>query len=258
MVKVDFGWGSAELLRAAPYSVSGASPLHTVGLALERQRGVHAIASDCREDFDTWPGALAYTSPGVPIFSESAHGGEYLAVHAARDASLAPAEPRVVFQGDKHAMRLGWCLRVQMLAPRPDAARVEEYAARLLERCRLLTDGPRARASGYAADRTAHARVLEYIDDEISGPLPLEQLAHLAGMPPLRFLRGFSAAMGMTPHAYITERRLQRARALLSREGDSIAAIAADCGFAHQSHLGAALRRHIGLTPRAYRERPKD
>jgi transcriptional regulator GlxA family with amidase domain len=94
---------------------------------------------------------------------------------------------------------------------------------------------------------------LEYIDDTLDGQLGLEELARVAGMPLLRFLRSFASAVGSTPHAYITERRLQRARRLLRSTDEPIAAIAADCGFTHQSHLGAVLKQRLGLSPRQYR-----
>lgn len=85
--KIDFGWATVELFPSAAYSIRDESCLSVLGLAFERQRGVHAIGSDRRQDFDAWPGDLAYTSPNVNIFSESPNGGEYLAVHVARSAS---------------------------------------------------------------------------------------------------------------------------------------------------------------------------
>jgi hypothetical protein len=88
-----------------------------ISLAFERQRGVHAIGSDGRQDFDAWPGDLAYTSPNVNIFSESMTGGEYLALHVARSASELVSDPplaapRLVFHGDRRAVCLGWRLRL--------------------------------------------------------------------------------------------------------------------------------------------------
>jgi AraC family transcriptional regulator len=94
--------------------------------------------------------------------------------------------------------------------------------------------------------------------------LSLVELAHLAGLPLLRFLRGFTSIFGATPHAYVTERRLQRARRRLRSGDESIAAIATDCGFTHQSHFGAVLKNRLGLSPLQYRslsvvdERPLD
>lgn len=223
-----------------------------LGLAFERQRGVHAIASDCRRDFDAWPGDLAFTLPDVGIFSESDRGGEYLAVRVTPDAALLAA-PRSIFRGDRRAADLGSRLRRLMLAPQPDFRLIEEQLAVFLEHGLFLLSRSPSLPSRYESDRSAHSRVLERIDDAIDGPLGLDQLAQLAGMPPLRFLRSFSSTVGTTPHAYITERRLQRARSLLRSSDAPIASIALDCGFTQQSHLGAVFKARLGLSPRQYR-----
>src|ERR1700726_3058970 len=86
-VKVDLGWACLTLLPSAPYSIRDESSLCVLGLAFERQRGVHAVGGDRRQDFDAWPGDLAITSPNVGIFSESRNGGEYLTLHLTRAAS---------------------------------------------------------------------------------------------------------------------------------------------------------------------------
>ncbi|CAN7700291.1 helix-turn-helix transcriptional regulator [Duganella sp. LjRoot269] len=252
-MKLDLGWASMELFASAPYSISDASPSCVIGMAFERQRGVHAIGGGSRCDFDAWPGDLALAAPEVDIFSESAHGGEYLALHVARTPGASPDGPRVVFHGDRHAVRLGSRLRWLMLKSQPDIQLIEEQAALFLDRGVALLAKPEAAPRSYGLDRAIHARVLEYIDDTIDGALGLDELARLAGMPPLRFLRSFSSAIGTTPHAYITERRLQRARALLRSTNAPLAAIALDCGFAHQSHLGSAFKARLGMSPHQYR-----
>ncbi|MES2948201.1 MAG: AraC family transcriptional regulator [Pseudomonadota bacterium] len=257
-MNIDLGWASVSLLPSAPYSVRGASRCCVLGLAFERQQGVHAIGADKHQDFDAWPGDLAFTFPGVDVFSESCTGGEYLTVHVTPDVpdlqvDAPQAGPRTVFHGDRHAVRLGGALRRLLHAAQPDPRLIEEHAALLLgqglSRLTLPGRGP----SSYAADRKAHARVLDYIDSMIDSPLSLAELAGVAQMPLLRFLRSFSNAVGSTPHAYITERRLQRARRLLRASDAPLADIAFACGFAHQSHLGAVLKERLGLSPRQYR-----
>jgi AraC family transcriptional regulator len=258
VIKANFDWGCVSLLPSAPYSIRDESRLCVLGLAFERQRGVHAVANDRRQDFDAWPGELAVTSPDVEMFSESGNGGEYLALHircAGPDlgSEIVLTGPRAVFRGDRSAVRLGKQLRRLMLASPPQPQLIEEQAMKLLDRGLSLLKLPRRSRGSYDDDRQAHSRVLEYIDDTIDGPLGLEGLARVAEMPVLRFLRSFSAAVGSTPHAYITERRLQRARALLSATDNPIADIAAGCGFAHQSHLGAVLKDRLGMSPGQYK-----
>ena len=63
----------------------------------------------------------------------------------------------------------------------------------------------------------------------------------------------FHGALGTTPHRYLLERRLARARAGLAATGTPVAAIAAGCGFADQAHLTRHMRAAFGVTPAAYR-----
>ncbi|QDO96600.1 AraC family transcriptional regulator [Ferrovibrio terrae] len=113
------------------------------------------------------------------------------------------------------------------------------------------------RFAGAPADKPGRApRVAklarEAMDAGFDGDLGLEELALAAGTDRFRLTRAFSAAYGLSPHAYLVQRRLNRARFLLSR-GETPAAVAAATGFADQSHLGRWFRRAFGMTPAAYR-----
>jgi len=263
MVELDAGWARIALLPSAPYSADGASSACVMGVALERQRGVHAVAGEARRDFDAWPGEFALAAPGVPMFSESGTGGEYLLV--AVDAGVAPlvqGAPRRLFRGQKDAVALARRLRRVLLSQQPDAQQAAQLAAALLAHGAMLLDGASAGAPGgaaghaaYDADRPAHARVMDAIEQDLASPWPLEALAALAGMPLLRFLRSYTHATGMTPHAWITERRLQHARRMLRSTNVPLAEIAAACGFAQQSHMGALLKREVAHSPAQYRAR---
>lgn len=266
------GWARVALLPALPYSADGAAQGCVVGLALERQQGVHAIAGGPRQDFDAWPGDFALAAPGVPIFSESGQGGEYLLLilDPVASAETAPAlaameVPRRMFRGDRQAVALAQVLRRSLLAPaiELDSGLVAQQAAMLLVRGVALAQGPAGpqAAEAVTADLTASqaerallGRILERIEAELDSPLSLAELAQQAGMSLLGFLRRFAALTGVTPHAYIMERRLQRARHLLCGGTAPLADIAAACGFAHQSHLGALLKRGVGLSPQQYRK----
>ncbi|MBY0240539.1 MAG: AraC family transcriptional regulator [Burkholderiaceae bacterium] len=259
-MELDVGWARITLLPSAPYSSDGAASACVMGVALARQQGVHAVAGEARRDFDAWPGEFALAAPGVPLFSESAQGGEYLRL--AVDAAVAPlvsGAPRRLFRGQQDALVLARGLRRVLLSQQPDVAHAAQLAAALLAHgARLLdegTAGATGRAGAYDADRPLHARVLDAIEQDLASPWPLAALAALAGMPLLRFLRSFTHATGMTPHAWLTERRLQRARHLLHNTNMPLAEIAAACGFAHQSHLGALLKRELLHSPAQYRAR---
>ncbi|MGX9962544.1 helix-turn-helix domain-containing protein [Roseomonas sp. F4] len=91
--------------------------------------------------------------------------------------------------------------------------------------------------------------LVEFIDAHLDHAIGVEELAGLAGLSPFHFTRVFRQSTGSTPHRFVTERRLERAKALLARPEPSIAAIAAACGFADQAHLARQFRRRFGMAP---------
>ena len=95
--------------------------------------------------------------------------------------------------------------------------------------------------------------MLDRIRAEFDRPLRLSDLAAAQNKTALRFLREFRQAVGMTPHAFLVETRVQAARRLLAHTDLPLSAVAFDCGFAHQSHMGAAFRSVLAMTPMAYR-----
>lgn len=94
-------------------------------------------------------------------------------------------------------------------------------------------------------------RVMERIHAEWPEPLVLDDLAETAGLSKFQTLRAFSRQFGLTPHAYLVQYRLNRARELMVR-GDSLAEAAIACGFTDQSHMTRAFTRQFGLTPGRY------
>jgi len=103
-------------------------------------------------------------------------------------------------------------------------------------------------------DREARAvrRARDYLGDGFTGPIQLAELAALAGLNPFRLVRCFTRELGLPPHAWLVQLRLQAAAALL-RRGESPARAAAEAGFADQSHLHRHFLKCYGVTPGAYR-----
>lgn len=94
-------------------------------------------------------------------------------------------------------------------------------------------------------------RARECIDDAPAESVSLSDLANLCGMSRFQFLRSFARSTGLTPHAYLLQRRIDRARRLIAA-GMSLAEAAADSGFFDQSHMTRHFTRVLGLTPGAY------
>ena len=97
-------------------------------------------------------------------------------------------------------------------------------------------------------------RVIEYINEHLQDDLSLFELARTAKLSPHYFATVFKASTGISPHRYVIERRIDRARDLLRRGDKTISEIACAVGFASQSHLTANFRRAMGVTPRKFRQ----
>jgi AraC-like DNA-binding protein len=97
----------------------------------------------------------------------------------------------------------------------------------------------------------AIARARDMIDDAPAAAHSLADLAQASGLTRFQLVRQFSRATGLTPHAYLIQRRIDAARALLAR-GSALAEAAAASGFADQSHMTRLFIRTYGITPGAY------
>lgn len=97
-------------------------------------------------------------------------------------------------------------------------------------------------------------QVSEYIQAHLDQDLKLSDLATIAGMSQFHFGRMFKQSLGISPHQYVLQQRIERAKQLLKGSKLSIAEIALQCGFNSQSHLGKAFRAAIGATPSDYRK----
>lgn len=89
------------------------------------------------------------------------------------------------------------------------------------------------------------------IDDDPSVAVTLDELANIAGISQFQLIRGFSKFTGLTPHAYLVQRRLQRARIMIAT-GGALSNIAHVCGFADQSHMTRLFVSAYGMTPGNY------
>ena len=96
-------------------------------------------------------------------------------------------------------------------------------------------------------------RVQVFVEANINRSVHLPDLAARAGLSVHHFGRAFRTSTGVTPRAFIEQRRIERARTLIDGTDRPLADIAAVTGFASQSHLTTAFRRATGFTPAAYR-----
>jgi AraC family transcriptional regulator len=83
--------------------------------------------------------------------------------------------------------------------------------------------------------------------------LSLQALANESGYSRVHFIRMFRTATGYSPHNYLLNLRLERARELLRNPAVSLIDIALDCGFSSHSHMSRLFHKSVGVTPSAYR-----
>lgn len=98
-------------------------------------------------------------------------------------------------------------------------------------------------------------QVFDYIEDRLAENISLGDLAAVVGLSVSHFKVLFREATGVAPYQYVIRRRVERARSLLGAGELSISQIATETGFAHQSHLAHHMRRVLGVSPKAMRER---
>jgi transcriptional regulator of acetoin/glycerol metabolism len=120
---------------------------------------------------------------------------------------------------------------------------------------RLLagTPSPIPDARGGMADPSLR-RVRDYVENHLNGDVSLGTLARVAGLSDSHFARAFRQAEGVTPHTYVLQRRVARARKMMVESDLSLAEIALAAGFADQSHLARRFRQQTGLTPDRFRK----
>jgi AraC-like DNA-binding protein len=94
-------------------------------------------------------------------------------------------------------------------------------------------------------------RVRALLDDLPADDVTLADLAKVSGLSRFQVLRSFSRLTGLSPHAYLMQRRADRARQFI-RQGMALAEAAAASGFADQSHMTRIFVGKYGVTPGVY------
>jgi AraC-like DNA-binding protein len=103
----------------------------------------------------------------------------------------------------------------------------------------------RVRGPGEAVDRAR-----SFLHDHLADPaVDLEQVARFAHVSPAHLVRRFRAELGVTPIAYLWERRVATGVDLLANTGLPVGEIAARTGFKSVYHFSRRVKEHTGASP---------
>lgn len=110
----------------------------------------------------------------------------------------------------------------------------------------------RHRASPRVTDTIT--RAMEYIKRHYGESVKLDDIASAVNLSPYHFHRLFKNSVTMTPLAYLTRIRIERARELLLTTQMSISEIAPACGYENPSYFAKVFLSHTGQTPGVFRQ----
>lgn len=104
-----------------------------------------------------------------------------------------------------------------------------------------------------ALDEADRRLLVEFVDANLHEHVRLGQLAALVDMPVATFMRAFRDAFGVTPHQFLIDRRMWRAKVMLTTSRMAVTEIAMAVGYCTPSHFATTFKQRVGVTPSDYR-----
>jgi AraC family transcriptional regulator len=101
--------------------------------------------------------------------------------------------------------------------------------------------------------QAALQRIEDHIAAHLDSPLDIDELAAIVRMSSSHFTRSFHRSVGITPHRYVIQNRVTRARELLTTTNLPLTEIALTTGFSDQSHFSRRFHEIVGIPPGAFR-----
>ena len=103
-------------------------------------------------------------------------------------------------------------------------------------------------------DRKTVDQVTEYVDAELSGTLTLDRLGRAVALSPFHLAHAFKATTGLSPHQFVTARRMHRATLLLTGTAMPVPQVAAAVGLSNVSYFRRLFHRTMGVLPGELRD----
>jgi AraC family transcriptional regulator len=172
---------------------------------------------------------------------------------AAEEMGLNPdragLEPRHQFR-DPQIEHIAWALDAERRAGHPAGLLYTESLGLALA-VHLLGQYPATQALKPGLSAAQLRRLTDFIEAHLDQDLTLTRLAAVADVSASHLKTLFKRSTGLPVHAYVVQRRVERARVLLAHSDLPMSQVALESGFTHQSHMARWMRRTLGVTPTA-------
>lgn len=254
--------GQLTLLPQQGYEVRYQARNNTVGFAFDCQTGDHAYGCDRIQPFLAKPNALAFVPEGCDVYSRSDRGGEYLLLSLEHtDDKLAAPEavlPNRQFNNvqDNQALKVATALRRLLLTGLPicelEVACLTQELMGHVER--VLLNRPEQPMKSWMASRR-FSLIEEMVEESLDQKITVSMLANYLQLSEGFFHRAFQASVGQSPYEFILQRRLARARELVSCTDRPLAEVAFEVGFSSHAHMATAFKKRLGISPSVLRNR---
>ncbi len=261
----DFDTVRLHLVRPKPFEVNFVSDADTLSLPLGRLETVTAYDSDVQKPDGSRLGHINFHPAGSQTFCRTTtHMCELVAVDVDPLHRDSFAEKGRLLEGSDSRVRLETpgvasltqLIRRRLLSDEPlDTLTAEALAMLVLDATiSAVQHGPSDQPRAKSLSPSDLARLLDFIECQLAEDISLTCLASEAGLSVYHFSRSFKASLGLSPHQYVLERRIARARELLEAGTCPLADIAYTVGFSSQAHMTDVFRKRLGITPGAYRK----
>lgn len=245
-----------------------ADDFHLMCIALRRMDVRLSVSGRLVHDGTVTPGTVQLTGPGVS--AECLFRGAYdaLHLHISNDlidecASEAPGThndlllTKIEPFHDPLIERLGLAL-LEGEQLDSDFARIYTDSLSIAIVSRLLafrlgaSDTDRSSSAGLIKWRLK--RAVDYIEENLSEPIGLAEIAASTGLTRMHFAAQFRVATGLRPHEYLLRRRVERAQQILLAPNAQVLDVALEVGFQTQAHFTTVFKRFVGQPPHAWRQ----